>query len=90
MHRARRTCAPGCTQLGTLSLTMVMSLDDESSSLLLLTESVDNNGLSSIVVFELLLLVESAALVDEHFCRLFICFKSLSTMCSSLERDSIA
>jgi hypothetical protein len=54
------TCPPGCTQLGTVSWTMVGSFDDDdddddnSSLLVVIIEFDDSNGLSSINCFKLL------------------------------------
>lgn len=66
-----RTCPLDSVQVGTVSLTIVVSLDEESesSSLMLRLASVDELGLSFVVE-------GVVAFDDEHFCRLCMCFKS--------------
>ncbi len=85
------TCPPDWIQLGTLSLTIVISFDDDDgdkSSLSVFVEFDDKIGLSFEFVFVGIFTFNDDN--DEHFCLLFICFKSWSTIFNSFDKDSIA
>ena len=74
--------------MGTVSLTTIVSCEaEDESSLLSLVEFDDKIGFSFEFELAELFTFDND---DEHFCRLFMCFKSWSTIFNSFDKDSMA
>lgn len=75
-----RTCPPERVQFGTVSLTTAVSFDeeddDDNASSVILFEFDDTKELLSLICLKFPSIETFIVDDDEHFCRLFICFKS--------------